>query len=145
MRNQEIIQALKIPKQQQAIQTKFHALIKNYKLELFPPNQMQNIASCKWVFHVKHNLNDSVSRYKARIITKSFHQWPDIDYLNTFSLIIKLAAISVVLHVALSHNWSICQLDVNNVFLHGKLDEEVFECLNLLTLHIPTIQAMFVN
>lgn len=41
---------------------------------------------------------------------------------KTFSLVVKLASIHVVLTVALSRSgWNVRQLDVNNAFLNGDL------------------------
>jgi len=39
---------------------------------------------------------------------------------------VKAATIRLVLSLAVSNNWSLRQLDVKNVFLHGLLEEEVF-------------------
>jgi hypothetical protein len=32
----------------------------------------------------------------------------------------------VVLSLAVSHGWNLCQLDVKNTFLHGVLEEEIY-------------------
>jgi hypothetical protein len=40
----------------------------------------------------------------------------DIDYEDTFSPIVKSATICVVLSLAVSHGWKLCQLDVKNAF-----------------------------
>lgn len=67
-----------------------------------------------------------MERYKARLCAKGFHQCAGIDFSETFSPVIKLVTIRVVLSIALANNWDLIQLDVNNAFLHGKLDVEVY-------------------
>lgn len=60
------------------------------------------------------------------MIAKGFHQRPDVDYYETFSLVIKHATIRPVLGIVVAKDWSLQQLDVNNAFLQGPLDEEVY-------------------
>ena len=60
------------------------------------------------------------------MVAKSFYQRSRIDYHEIFSPIVKLTTIRTVLSIYLAHGWSICQLDVNNVFLLNTLSEEVF-------------------
>ena len=48
------------------------------------------------------------------------------DYHDTFNPVVKPTTIRFVLNIAISHGWSLCQLDVNNVFLQGNLFEDVF-------------------
>jgi hypothetical protein len=50
----------------------------------------------------------------------------DIDYDDTFSPIIKLATIRLVLFITLSQGWTIHQLDVQNTFFHDVIEEDVF-------------------
>ena len=105
----------------------FYALLHTRTWNLVPhASTMKNVIRCKWVFCVKHNPDDSVSLYKARLIAKGFHQQPSIDYQETFSPVIKPTTIRVVLSLVLSHDWHVHQLDVNNAFLHGHLMEEVY-------------------
>jgi hypothetical protein len=40
--------------------------------------------------------------------------------------VVKAATILVILSIAVSNGWSLRQLDVQNTFLHGVLEEEVF-------------------
>jgi hypothetical protein len=43
-----------------------------------------------------------------------------------FSPLVKAATIQLVSSIAVSKGWSLRQLDVQNVFLYGVLEEEVY-------------------
>jgi hypothetical protein len=43
-----------------------------------------------------------------------------------FNPVIKAATIQLILSLVVSKGWSLRQLDVQNVFLHGVLEEEVY-------------------
>jgi hypothetical protein len=59
-------------------------------------------------------------------VAKGFHQQDRIDYLETYSLIIKPTMVRLVLSIAISSSWSLRQIDIPNAFLHGNLSEEVY-------------------
>jgi hypothetical protein len=60
------------------------------------------------------------------LFSKGFKQRYGIDYDDTFSPVVKAATIWLILSIATSNYWSLRQLDVNNAFLHGVLEEDVF-------------------
>jgi histone deacetylase 1/2 len=119
-------EALKDPKWRVAIQVEYDALIKNKTWHLVPPSQGKNIIDCKWVFKIKRKSDGSIERYKARLVAKGFKQWYGIDYEDTFSSIVKIATVRLVLSVAVSRGWNLRQLDVQNAFLHGVVEEKVY-------------------
>ncbi|KAH9762946.1 retrovirus-related pol polyprotein from transposon RE1 [Citrus sinensis] len=118
--------ALADPKWKQAMQDEYEALEKNEIWVLVPKESAGKIVGNKWVFRVKYNPDGSISKYKARLVAKGFHQTQGVDFFETFSPVVKQCTIRVILSLAVMHNWTVRQLDVNNAFLHGILTENVF-------------------
>jgi histone deacetylase 1/2 len=108
------------------MQEEYNALMENKTWTLVPSSSNKNLSDCKWVYRIKQRADGTIDRYKARLVAKGFKQRYGIDYEDTFSPIVKIATIWIVLSIAISRDWSLRQLDVKNVFLHGVLEEEVY-------------------
>jgi histone deacetylase 1/2 len=121
-----LIEALADQNWRQAMEEEYNALIENKTWHLVPPSSNKNLIDCKWVYRIKKKVDGSIDRYKARLVAKGFEQRYGIDYEDTFSPIVKIATIRIVLSLSVSRGWSLQQLDVKNAFLHGVLEEEVY-------------------
>lgn len=120
------VTAMSHPLWRRAMQEEFDALIMNKTWHLVPPQSGLNIIDCKWVFKLKHKADGTIDRYKARLVAKGFKQQYGVDYDATFSPVVKPTTIRLLLSLAISRNWSLRQIDIQNAFLHGILDEDVY-------------------
>jgi len=116
---------------QEAIQVEFNSLEKNktWLLTPLPPNRKP--ISSKWIFKIKTKADGNLDKYKARLVARGFTQIQGIDYTETFSPVVKLNSIKVLLALELSsikvlHNFEIHQLDVKTEFLNGFIEEDIF-------------------
>ena len=78
------------------------------------------------VFKLKKNPNGLGNRYKAHLIAKGYLQTLGFDFTETFSLVVKATSLRIILTIVLDRGWQLRKLDVNNAFLNGSLQEEVY-------------------
>ncbi|CAL1400086.1 unnamed protein product [Linum trigynum] len=119
-------QAVRQEQWRAAMVVEYRALEANGTWELcyLPPGK--RAIACRWVYKIKFNADGTIERFKARLVAKGFTQIEGIDYHDTFAPVAKLVTVRCLLAVAVSRGWIIHQLDVNNTFLHGDLEEEVY-------------------
>lgn len=113
-----ISEAFSDPEWKKAAQAEFDALIWNHTWDLvhLPPHR--KVIGYKWLFKIKRNLDGSIARRKGRLMAKGCSQVPSCDFKETFSPVVKLDTIRTILSIAVSKQWSLRQVDVNNAFLN---------------------------
>lgn len=115
----DVQEALGNSRWKQAMDEEYNALVKNKTWHLVEMPQGKNIIDCKWVYKIKRKADGTIDRYKARLVAKGFRQRYGIYYEDTFSPVVKIATVRLVLGIAVSRGWSLRQLDVQNAFLQA--------------------------
>lgn len=108
-----------------AMNLELQALEDNHTWDLVVLPHDKRAIGCKWVYKIKRNPDGTVERYKARLVAKGFSQIEGVDYFDSFSPVAKLVTVRVLISIATMQGWELHQLDVNNAFLHGYLNDEV--------------------
>ena len=107
-----------------AIDKEMFAIHQNQTWELISLPEGKRTMGCRWM-SVKYHPDGSVERLKARLVAKEYTQTYGMDYMETFSPVVRLNSVRILISVAVNHQWLLCQLDIKNAFLHGDLHEEV--------------------
>jgi hypothetical protein len=93
------------PKWIKAMNEEMEALQKIATWELAPLPEGKRIIGCKWVFPVKLKADDSIDRYKARLVTKGYTQKFGLDYQENFAPIAKINIIRILISIAANRDW----------------------------------------
>ena len=89
-------------------------------------SQNRKVLSDKWVYRAKREINDEVVKYKTRWCVRGFEQRENLDYHETFSVVIKFMSYKVIFAIAAANDWDIEQMNVKIVFLYEDIDEEIY-------------------
>ena len=99
-----------------------------------------NIIPCRWVLRRKHDAQGQVSRYKAHLVVKGFHQQFGVNYTDTFTPTVCPATLRILLALGAAKGDDIIieQADVKNAYLNSWMhDDEV------VLMDIPKFYQLF--
>ena len=135
--HQNFREASSNPLWKQAMKEELDALHKTITWDLVDLPSGKSAIGCKWVYKIKTRSDGTVDRYKARLIARGFTQEYGIDYENTFAPVAQFSSIKTLIAVSATGKCPLFQMDVKNVFLNGKLSDEVYMKLPIGYSHPP--------
>jgi hypothetical protein len=109
-----------------AMTKEYQSIIKNDVWEIVPRPKSKDVVSSKWLFKIKHVVDGSIEKYKARFVARGFSQKEGIDYEKTFAPVARYTSIRTIIALAAKMKWKLHQMDVKTAFLNGVIEEEVY-------------------
>ena len=86
----------------------------------------KSVVGGKWVYSVKLDKNNDVTKYKARFVARGFSQIPGIDYHDTFAPTARLTSIRALMQCSVQYDLIVHQLDVKTAYLNANIDCNIF-------------------
>ena len=110
----------------EVINSEIESILHNLTWELvdLPPGCKP--LSSKWVFKRKRKVDGSIDKYKARLVIKGYKQTEGLDYFDTYSPVMRINSIRMVLIIVALRNLEVHKMDAKTTFLNGDLEEEIY-------------------
>lgn len=118
-------EAFNDPNWKAAMNIEMESLYKNKTFTIIELPVGRKLIGNKWVWKLKFRSTSEIERYKARLVAKGSGEKEGVDYDETFSPVVKMATVRCLISLAVNKGWTLYQLDINNAFLYGDLDEDV--------------------
>ena len=93
--------------------------------QLIPHRPSMRTLRLGWVLHRKFQ-NGVFNKHKARLVTRGNLQHPGIDYGESFSPVMHLESLCILLSLTALHDLKVVQFDITSAYLHGMLKEDVY-------------------
>ena len=110
----------------EAIKSEIESILHNHTWELVNLPLGCKPLSSKWVFKRIRKLDGSIDKYKERLVIKGYKQTEGLDYFDTYSPIMRINSIWMVLAIVALRNLEVHQMDVETTFLNVYLEEEIY-------------------
>lgn len=109
-----------------AIEDELKSLIKNETWSKVEGPITSRAVDCKWVFNSKTDEFGNLTIRKARLVAKGYQQKSGIDYFETYSPVMRIESLRILVSVATIKKMKMHQVDVKTAFLNSEIKENVF-------------------
>lgn len=106
-----------------AVSDELLSMESNGVYEIIDRPKTRKVLKSRWVFAIKNTANGIL--YKARWVACGYSQQYGFDYEETYSPVVHISTIRLLLAFSIQANLSICQFDIKTAFLNGELKEYI--------------------
>ncbi|GKC87897.1 retrovirus-related pol polyprotein from transposon TNT 1-94, partial [Tanacetum coccineum] len=110
----------------EAIKSELDSIMVNNTWDLVDLPKGCKPIKCKWIFKRKMRPDNTIEKFKARLVVVGYSQKKGIDFFDTYSPVTKVATIRSLIALASIYELVIHQMDVKTAFLNGDLEEEIY-------------------
>ncbi|KAJ8752381.1 hypothetical protein K2173_004017 [Erythroxylum novogranatense] len=104
---QEAMESPESAKWLEAMKAEMQSMYNNQVWTLIDPSDGLKTIGCKWVFKKKLDMDGNVHTYKARLVAKGYRQVHGIDYDETFSPVVMIKSIRILIAIAAYYDYEI--------------------------------------
>ena len=78
----------------------------------------------RWVFTTKRTAQGT--KHKARFVAKGFSQTAGVDYQETYASVLTQTSLRLLIHLAVTFDWPLCQKDFTTAYLNAHLTLPIY-------------------
>ena len=101
-----------------------------FRLEHLLPGQ--RMIGWRMVFQTKRDKNGNISKRKARLVARGFTQHFGTEYTETFSPVVRIETLWVLIALAVQFDWELDQMDVVGAYLNATLPDDKVLYMDLI-------------
>ena len=75
----------------------YQSIMKNDVWEIVPRPKKKSVVTSKWIYKIKHVVDGSIDKFKARFVARGFSQKEGIDYTKTFAPVARYSTIRSII------------------------------------------------
>ncbi len=109
-----------------SMEVEYEAHIKNGTWELVGKRPGMNVIGSTWTYTIKKDQNGDPVKHKSRLCAQGFSQVYGVDYEETFSPVVEINTIRLLLSFSARHSLTIHQADVPTAYLNVSVDKEIY-------------------
>jgi hypothetical protein len=127
----EVTQRVDWSEWKEIMRIEFNSLVENQIWDLIKRFDIkQNVIIDRWTFRLKRDRDDKSQRYKVRWIAHDFKQRHEVDFDETFVLIVKSVSYKSLMTINIIRELQICYMNVVIAFLYELLrSQDDVSCL----------------
>jgi hypothetical protein len=100
-------EAAKHKKWKDAMMEEYQSIMKNDVWEVVLRPEGKSVVTSKWMYKIKHAIDDNIEKYKARFVARGFSHKEGEDYDETFDPVAKYTSISSIIAIASVMGWKL--------------------------------------
>jgi hypothetical protein len=90
-----------------AMAEEYQSIMKNEVWKIVPRSKNKDGVSYRWLFKIKHVVDGSIEKYKARFVAHGFSQKEGIDYEETYAPVARYTSIRTIIALVAKMKWKL--------------------------------------